>query len=138
MAVFARAVERGSLSAAGRELGLSPAGVGNHVRALEAWLGGRLLHRTTRRLALTETGEAFLERARRILEEVEEARSAAAALEATPRGGLRLSAPTAYGTRDLAPVIADYLISHPEMRIDVALTDRVVDLLEEGFDLAVR
>jgi DNA-binding transcriptional LysR family regulator len=135
---FMRAWERGSFSAAARELGLTPASVGNHVRALEEWLGVRLLQRTTRRLALTEAGEQFLQSARSILDVAAETKAAAAALRATPRGMLRLSAPTSYGTRVLAAIVAGYLLDRPDMKIEVALSDRRVDLLEEGFDLAIR
>ncbi|WP_438027224.1 LysR family transcriptional regulator [Sorangium sp. So ce233] len=138
MAVFTKVVATGSFSKAGRELGLSPAGVSNHIRALEDWLGARLVHRTTRRLSLTEAGEALHERCARILEEVEEAQAAAGALHEAPRGRLKLSAPITFGTRHLAPVIADYLLVYPEVAVDVSLNDRKVDLLEEGFDVAIR
>jgi DNA-binding transcriptional LysR family regulator len=138
MAVFACVIDNGSLSGAGRALGLSPAAIGNHVRALEEWLGARLLNRTTRRIALTEVGEIFLERVRRILEETEQAKETAAALHAAPRGVLRVSAPASFGVRVLAPMIADYLIAHPQMTLHVSLNDRFVDLLEEGFDVAIR
>ncbi|WP_437819519.1 LysR family transcriptional regulator [Sorangium sp. So ce1078] len=138
MAVFTKVVATGSFSKAGRELGLSPAGVSNHVRALEDWLGARLIHRTTRRLSLTEAGEALHERCTRILAEVEQAQAAAGALHASPRGRLKISAPITFGIRHLAPVIADYLLTYPEVAVDVSLNDRKVDLLEEGFDLAVR
>ncbi|QRK06261.1 LysR family transcriptional regulator [Archangium violaceum] len=138
MAVFTRVVASGSLSKAGRELGMSPAGVSHHLRALEDWLGARLLNRTTRRLSLTEVGTGFHARCVRILEEVEEARSAVDALQATPRGLLRVNAPITFGMRHLSPAIADYLAAHPEMAIDIALSDRRVDLLEEGIDVAIR
>ncbi|WP_437623892.1 LysR family transcriptional regulator [Sorangium sp. So ce1151] len=138
MAVFTKVVATGSFSKAGRELGLSPAGVSNHIRALEDWLGARLIHRTTRRLSLTEAGEALHERCARILEEVEGAQAAAGALQEAPRGRLKISAPITFGMRHLAPVIADYLLAYPGVAVDVALNDRKVDLLEEGFDLAVR
>ncbi|WP_437300205.1 LysR family transcriptional regulator [Sorangium sp. So ce426] len=138
MAVFTKVVATGSFSKAGRELGLSPAGVSNHIRALEDWLGARLIHRTTRRLSLTEAGEALHERCARILAEVEEAQAAAGALHEAPRGRLRISVPITFGVRHLAPVITDYLLAYPEVAVDVSLNDRKVDLLEEGFDLAIR
>ncbi|PTL82399.1 LysR family transcriptional regulator [Vitiosangium sp. GDMCC 1.1324] len=138
MAVFVRVVASGSLSKAGRELGMSPAGVSHHIRALEDWLGSRLLERTTRRLGLTEVGAGFHARCVRILEEVEEARSAAAALQVTPRGRLRVNAPITFGIRHLSPAISDYLVAYPEMAIDITLNDRKVDLIEEGFDVAIR
>ncbi|WP_054313403.1 LysR family transcriptional regulator [Mesorhizobium sp. 1M-11] len=138
MEVFARVVESGSLSAAGRDLTLSPAAVGNHIRSLEGWLGARLLHRTTRRMALTEAGEIFLQRVRRILDETEEAKLAAMELQGTPRGILRITAPITFGMQKLGPVIADYLVANPQMQIDLTLSDRTVDLLQEGYDMAIR
>lgn len=138
MGVFARVVESGSLSAVGRDLTLSPAAVGNHIRSLEDWLGARLLHRTTRRLALTEAGEIFLERVHRILDETEEAKRAAIELQGTPRGVLRITVPITFGMHKLGPVIADYLVANPQMQIDLTLSDRTVDLLEEGYDVAIR
>jgi len=136
--VFVRVAELENLSAAGRELGLSPAGVGNHVRALEEWLGARLLHRTTRRISVTEAGQRFFESAHRIVDELADARSATSALQTTPRGILRLTAPMTFGMKVLAPVVADYLVDNPETRIDLVLSDRRVDLIEDGFDMAIR
>jgi DNA-binding transcriptional LysR family regulator len=138
MNLFLRVVERGSLSAAGRELTLSPAAVSNHVRALEDWLGVRLLNRTTRQLTLTEAGETFRERCETILAEVADAEAAAASLQAEPRGVLRVNAPIAFGARHLGPVIAAYLDRYSEMALNLVLNDRVVDLIEEGFDMAIR
>ncbi|WP_315833508.1 LysR family transcriptional regulator [Bradyrhizobium prioriisuperbiae] len=136
--VFVRVVERGSLSAVGRDLSLSPAAVGNHIRAMEEWLGARLLHRTTRRIALTEAGELFLERARRILNETEEAKLISVELQGTPRGVLRITAPITFGMLKFAPVVADYLAENTQMQIDLTLSDQTVDLLQEGYDVAVR
>jgi DNA-binding transcriptional LysR family regulator len=138
MNMFLRVVERGSLSAAGRELALSPAAVSNHIRALEDWLGVRLLNRTTRQLTLTEAGQTFRERCETILAEVADAEAAAASLQAVPRGVLRVNAPIAFGVRHLAPVIAAYLDRYSETTLDLVLNDRVVDLIEEGFDVAIR
>ncbi|WP_247334275.1 LysR family transcriptional regulator [Bradyrhizobium sp. 147] len=138
MNVFLRVIERGSLSAAGRELGLSPAAISNQIRSLEDWLGTRLLNRTTRQLTLTEAGEAFRDRCETILSQVSEAEAAAAALQGAPRGLLRLTAPTTFAIRYLGPVVAAYLARFPEVQIDMVLNDRVVDLIEEGFDLAIR
>lgn len=136
--VFVRAAELGNLSAAGRELGLSPAGVGNHIRALEEWLAARLLHRTTRRVSLTEAGQRFFESAQHIAAELADAKSATSALQSSPRGTLRLAAPVTFGMKVLAPIVADYLAAYPEMRIDIALSDRRIDLVEDGFDMAIR
>ena len=138
MRVFLRVLEQGSLSAAARELKISPAGVSNHLRDLEEWLGTRLLNRTTRKLNLTEAGHGFRERCERILAEVAEAQSAAAYLKARPRGVLRVNAPVTFGIRHLGSAIADYLEQNREMRIDLVLNDSVVDFLEEGFDMAIR
>jgi DNA-binding transcriptional LysR family regulator len=138
MNLFLRVVERGSLSAAGRELALSPAAVSNHIRALEDWLGVRLLNRTTRQLTLTEAGQRFRERCETILAEVADAEAAAASLQAVPRGVLRVNAPIAFGARHLGPVVAAFLDRYAEMTLDLVLNDRVVDLIEEGFDMAIR
>jgi DNA-binding transcriptional LysR family regulator len=138
MNVFLRVIDRGSLSAAGRELGLSPAAVSNHIRSLEDWLGTRLLNRTTRKLTLTEAGESFRERCEVVLSEISEAEAAAASLQSTTRGLLRLNAPTTFAIRHLGPVIAAYLERYPQMQIDLVLSDRMVDLVEEGFDMAIR
>ncbi|WGF88744.1 LysR substrate-binding domain-containing protein [Marinivivus vitaminiproducens] len=133
-----RTIDSGSLSAAARNLNVSPAAAGNHVRALERWLGTRLLNRTTRKIALTEAGSAFLVHARRILEETEAAAAAASRLHAEPSGTLRVSAPVTFSLRVLAPVIADYLAAHARMRINLEVTDRVVDLIEDRLDCAIR
>jgi DNA-binding transcriptional LysR family regulator len=138
LSVFAKVVELSSFAAASRHFGLSPAMVSKHIQALEERLGARLLNRTTRRVSPTEAGRAFYERATRILADLDEAEQAASALQATPRGLLRLNGPLSFGVRHLAPAIADYLAASPEAEIDVTLSDRVVDLVDEGFDLAIR
>lgn len=138
MELFLRVIDRGSLSAAGRELGLSPAAVSNHIRALEDWVGARLLNRTTRALTLTEAGQAFRARCELILSEVGEAQTEASMLQGSPRGVLRVSAPVAFGARWLGAPLATYLNQYPAMELDVVLSDRKVDLIEEGFDVAIR
>ncbi|RJS25822.1 LysR family transcriptional regulator [Corallococcus sp. H22C18031201] len=138
MAVFTKVVASGSLSQAARELGLSPAGVSHHLTTLEDWLGARLLHRTTRKLSLTEVGAGFHARCLRILEDVEDARGAAGAQQAVPRGRLKVNAPISFGTRHLSQAISDYLLAYPEVGVDITLNDRKVDLVEEGIDVAVR
>ncbi|WP_338867928.1 LysR family transcriptional regulator [Myxococcus stipitatus] len=138
MAVFAKVVSSGSFSAAARHFQLTPAAVSKQIQVLEEWAGARLLERTTRRLSLTEAGASFHKRCARILEEVEEARSETSALHVSPRGQLRVSAPLTFGIQHLSPILSDYLAAYPEVTVDVSLNDRRVDLLEEGFDVAVR
>lgn len=138
MAVFARVVEEKGFSAAARRLGLSKSAVSKHVSHLEDEVGARLLHRTTRRLGLTDVGAAFYERCARIVAEVEEAELAISHLQSEPRGVLKVSAPTAFGSRYLAPAMAEFLASHPGLRADLTLDDRIVDLVDDGYDLAVR
>lgn len=138
MRVFVRVAAAGSLAAAGRSLKLSQTMVTKHVDATEARLGVRLLHRSTRRLTLTEAGRGYLEACQRILAEIEEAEGAAAAGQAEPRGLLRLNAPVSFGTSQVAPLLGQFAASYPKVRLDVGLNDRVVDLLEEGWDLAIR
>lgn len=138
MRVFVRVAAVGSLAAAGRSLKLSQTMVTKHVDATEARLGVRLLHRSTRRLTLTEAGRGYLEACQRILAEIEEAEGAAAAGQAEPRGLLRLNAPVSFGTSQVAPLLGQFAASYPKVRLDVGLNDRVVDLIEEGWDLAIR
>jgi DNA-binding transcriptional LysR family regulator len=138
MQVFSRVAALGSLSAAARALGLSPTMVTKHVAALEDRLGVKLLHRTTRRLTLTEAGRRFLDSAERILAEVEEAESAAAADRVDVRGTLRLNVPVSFGVREIAPLLADFAAAYPSLVVELGLNDRVVDLIEEGWDMAVR
>ena len=138
LSVFAKVVEGSSFAAAARHFGLSPAMVSKHILALEERLGARLLNRTTRRVSPTEIGRVFYERATRILADIDDAEQEAGALQATPRGLLRVSGPLSFGTRQLGPAIADFLAACPAVEIDVTLSDRVADLVEEGFDLAIR
>ncbi len=138
MAVFARVVEAQSFTTAAAQLGMSRSAVSKAIAGLESRLGARLLNRTTRRLALTEVGQAFYERCARIVAEAEEAELAVSHLQATPRGTLRISAPVSFGNLHLAPALPDFLRRHRELRVDIGLADRMVDLIEEGYDLAVR
>jgi DNA-binding transcriptional LysR family regulator len=138
MAVFARVVEARSFTTAATQLGMSRSAVSKAIAGLEDRLGARLLNRTTRRLALTEIGRAFYERCARIVAEAEEAELAVSRLQATPRGTLRINAPVSFGTLHLAPTLPDFMKRHPELRIEIDLADRIVDLIEEGYDLAVR
>lgn len=138
MQVFVRVVSLGSFSAAARSLGLSQTMVTKHIAALEERLGVTLLHRTTRRLRLTEAGERYRQSSERILAEIEEAETLAVADRVEPRGTLRLNVPLAFGMREIAPILPRFAARHPALTIDLGLADRVVDLLEERWDLAIR
>lgn len=138
MQVFARAVALGSLSAAARVLGMSQTMATKHIDAVEQRLGVKLLHRTTRRLALTEAGRRYLDAAERILAEVEEAEAAAAAERLDVGGTLRVNAPVSFGVREIAPLLPAFSRSYPSLRLELGLNDRMVDLVEEGWDLAIR
>ena len=138
MAVFASVVEAHGFSAAARRLRLSKSAVSKRVARLEERLGARLLSRTTRRLGLTGEGAAFHQRALRILADIEEAEQAVSQLHAVPRGTLRVNAPMSFGTLHLAPAMPEFMARYPELGIDIAFNDRLVDLVEEGFDLAIR
>jgi DNA-binding transcriptional LysR family regulator len=135
---FEGVVAAGSFAGAARALGLSVAAVSKQVRALEDRLGVRLLHRTTRQVRLTEAGERFHERCQRILADLEEAEREVAARQTTPRGRVRVSAPMSFGERHLGPVVGAFLAANPDVEIDLVLDDRFVDILAEGFDVAVR
>jgi DNA-binding transcriptional LysR family regulator len=136
--VFAQVVESGSFAKAAERLGLSTSATSRQVADLEAHLQTRLLNRTTRRVSLTESGQAFYERAVQLLADLEEAEQEAARTAVVPRGTIRLTTSLNFGVRHLAPAIAEFLAAHAEVRFDVSLSDRIVDLVEEGFDLAVR
>ncbi|MEM7429706.1 MAG: LysR family transcriptional regulator [Pseudomonadota bacterium] len=135
---FTTVVSEGSFVAAAERLGMSRTAVSKHVMDLEAHLGARLLTRTTRRLSLTETGSGYFERARRILGDLEEADAEASELTVNPRGHLRINAPMSFGIAHIAPNLNTYLDRFPDVTVDLSLNDRVVDLVEEGFDLAIR
>jgi DNA-binding transcriptional LysR family regulator len=138
LAAFTRVVEHGSFARAAERLGVSTSAVSRSVSELEAHLGVRLLNRTTRRLSLTESGQAFLERAVQLLADLDEAEAIASAGAVAPRGTLRLTASITFGERHLAPAIAEFGARHPDVRFDVELSDRIVDIVDEGFDLAIR
>lgn len=135
---FVKVVEAGSFARAAERLDVSVSAVSRHVTELEAHLNARLLNRTTRRLSLTEIGRAFHERCVQLLADLEEAEASAGAGTVSPRGTLRLTCGVAFGALHLAPAIAEFLRRYPEMRFDTELSDRVVDLVDEGFDAAVR
>lgn len=138
MAVFVRTVELGSISAAAEAMDLSAQLAGKQVRALEQSLSVKLLNRTTRRQSLTDSGRAFYERAKYILAEMEAAEALIAETRTIPRGHLRISAPITFGSRALAPALAEYLRCHPEVSVDLSLSNRTVDLIDEGYDLVFR
>lgn len=136
--IFARVVTSGSMSNAAREAGCSPAVVSKRIRRLEERLGTRLLQRTTRQIALTEVGQGFYERVVAILAGIEEAESWASSGSSAVRGVLRVTAPTSFGRLHIAPHLPAFLKEHPELTIDLELSDAYVDLVADGFDLAVR
>ena len=138
IAVFVQVIDSGSFTAAAGKLNLSKSVVSKYVTRLEDHLGAQLLNRTTRRLNLTEAGRALYESSRRGLEEIEEAKAEVSRLQGTPRGTLRLNTPMSFGILHIAPIIPDFLKLYPELSIDMNLEDRKVDLIEEGFDLAIR
>jgi len=135
---FAKVVETGSFARAADRLDLSVSAVSRQVADLEAHLGVRLLNRTTRRLSLTESGQAFYERCVQLLADLEEAEESVTASAALPRGTLRLTASISFGVGYLAPAVAEFGARHPQVRFDIQLSDRAVDLVDEGIDLAIR
>lgn len=138
MTAFVRAVERNGFSHAARELGVTPSAVSKLVTRLERKLGIVLLHRTTRKLALTPEGELFFERAQRIVEAIADAEHEIMRFGERPRGRLRINVGTAFGTYVLVPAIPEFKARYPEIQLDLSLDDRVVDLLEAGADLGIR
>jgi DNA-binding transcriptional LysR family regulator len=138
MEVFVRIVESGSLTAAADSLGVSAPSVVRTLAALERSLRVRLLNRTTRRSSLSDEGREYYERCRRVLAEAEAADAALLSRRAEPRGRLRLTAPVAYGRMRVAPIVAAFLARHPGIEVELLLLDRVVDLVEEGVDAAIR
>ncbi|PLR22653.1 LysR family transcriptional regulator [Caulobacter zeae] len=138
MAVFVRTVELGSFSAAADALLMSPQLVGKHVQRLEQHLGVQLLLRTTRRQSLTDFGRTFYDRAKIILAEVEAAEGLAAETQAAPTGRLRINAPVSFGMNTLAPALPDYMKAHPQVAVELTLSNRAVDLVDEGYDAVFR
>ncbi len=138
MAVFTKVVEAGSFTGAAKALGLPKSTVSRKISQLEESLGVRLLERTTRALKLTEIGAGYYEHCARIVSEAEEANLAVSQMQATPRGRLRITAPTEFGSLYLGEAVAEYLQQYPLVQVEAELTNRVVDLIDEGFDLAIR
>jgi DNA-binding transcriptional LysR family regulator len=138
MRAFVRSVELGGFSAAARDLDLTPSALSKLVTRLEDRLGVRLMNRTTRKLALTAEGEAYFAHARRILTDIEEAESEVTRFSESPKGLLRINVGVAFGMHQLAPALPRFLERFPDIELDITVTDRVVDLVEEGADVAIR
>jgi DNA-binding transcriptional LysR family regulator len=137
MRVFAKVVESGSFTGAAARLSISASMVSQHVKELEERLGARLLNRTTRKVSLTEVGRAYYERCTRLLADLEETEQAVSDMHAAPRGELRVNATPTFGILHLAPAIADFTTRFPAISVELILSERIVDLIDEGFDLAV-
>ncbi|MFC3107578.1 LysR family transcriptional regulator [Undibacterium arcticum] len=138
MKVFVKVADAGSLSGAARALALSNPSVTRLLAELESHVGARLFNRSTRRLSLTEAGAAYLERCRQVLLDIDDAALAAGRGAAEPSGTLRINAPVSFAVNHLGPVLAQYAARYPQVHLDVTLSDRVVDLVDEGYDLAIR
>jgi DNA-binding transcriptional LysR family regulator len=138
MEVFVEVVRKNGFARAADALDTSPANVTRIIGDLEAHLGTRLLNRSSRKMSLTESGEALYERAKAIVEDMAEVEAIASATSMKPRGLLRINAPLSFGILHLAPLWARFMALYPEVELDVALIDRVVDIVEEGYDMAIR
>ena len=138
MISFVKVVEGGSVSGAAERLGVAKSAVSRRLRDLEAHLGAELVRRTTRRLTLTDSGRAYYERCRRILEDVNEAEEAVSIQQGRLAGRLRVAAPLSFGLQHLQPAIIDFMQRHPDVQFDLDLNDRQVDLVAEGLDVGVR
>ncbi|MEI9925146.1 MAG: LysR substrate-binding domain-containing protein [Bradyrhizobium sp.] len=136
--VFAKTAAAGSFSAAGRAMGISQTMVTKHIAALEARLGVKLFHRSTRRLSITDAGRSYLEASERILTDMDAIEAAISSDRIEPRGLLRLNAPVSFGTRWIASLLTEFAKLHPYVTVELSLNDRLVDLAEEGWDLAIR
>ena len=138
MRIFAKVVEASGFTTASASLGISTSMVSQHVKQLEERLGARLLNRTTRTMSLTEVGRAYYDRCKRLLSDLEEAEAAAGKMQVAPRGELRVNATPVFGVLHLAPAVADFTTRFPSISVEMMLSDRIVDLVDEGFDVAVR
>ncbi len=138
MAVFAQVVESQSFSKAAERMGLSKSAVSKHVGSLEDRLGVVLLNRTTRRLSLTGPGASFYEHCVRLVADAEEAERAVTQFQVEPKGVIKVNAPIDFGRQHIAPFLAEFLVRYPLLTLDLTLNDRVIDLVEEGYDLAIR
>ncbi len=138
VALFVRAALLANVSAAARELGLSPAVASARIASLERQLGARLLHRTTRRISLTQDGEVFMSRAETLLEAASAARASVGSARTEPQGRLRVSMTASFGRQHVSPAIAEFLRRYPGVSVDLRLTDRMVDLVDAAVDVAIR
>lgn len=136
--VFVQVVETGSFSVASERLGISRAAASKYVSQLEEHLGGRLLNRTTRHVSTTESGQRYFERCKEMLHIMEEADDMVSGLSGTPRGILRISAPSVFAERHVVPLISEFTKRYSEVKVEIMVSDRYVDLVDEGFDLAIR
>ncbi|WP_312255563.1 LysR family transcriptional regulator [Stutzerimonas nitrititolerans] len=138
MATFVKAVELGSFSAAANDLNQSPQLVGKQVKMLEQHLGVSLLNRTTRRQSLTDFGQAFYQRSKMILADVQAAENLAAVTRGTPSGRLRINAPVTFGIRKLSPRLLEYMVKYPQVSVDLTLSNELVDIVDDGYDVVFR
>jgi len=138
MRIFRRVAELGSFSAAANDLDMTPATVSKHIAHLEHHLGTRLIHRTTRRMHLSDSGQLYLDNVQRLLDDLDETELKIRGLDASPKGKLRINAPMSFGLTHLCHVVDDFRNTYPDMDIDLQLTDYVVDLVEQGVDIAIR
>jgi DNA-binding transcriptional LysR family regulator len=138
MLVFCTVVDKGNFVGAAEPLGMSKAAISRYVSGLEERLGARLLHRTTRSLSLTDEGRQFYHQAKDVLAMMDEAEEAVSSSAPEPSGVLRVNAPVSFGILHLAPIWADFMAAYPKVELDISLNDRLVDLVDEGFDTAVR
>ncbi|KQV19700.1 hypothetical protein ASC97_28935 [Rhizobium sp. Root1203] len=136
--VFTRVTELGNFTAAAQEFRISPTMVGQHVRSVEAWLGGRLLNRTTRRQSLTELGRLAYERCRKILSDLDEVEALGAFVSTNVSGHIRVMTPVSFGAHALAPIIKTYLTRYPEVQVELVVGDKIADVIESGADVVVR
>ncbi|PSW20783.1 LysR family transcriptional regulator [Photobacterium sanctipauli] len=136
--LFVRLASTHNISSAGQELGLSPAVASSHINKLEEGLGIRLVHRTTRKVSLTEEGQAFLPHAEEVLATVEAARASVGAGSESPSGTLRVTAPASFGRMHLIPALKGFMARYPQLMVDFRFSDSIVDLVEGGFDIAIR
>ena len=136
--LFTKTIEAGSFSELGRQLHMAPSSISRQINSLEKELGVRLIQRTTRKISLTEAGQIYYERVSKILGDLDDAQQAISQLQAKPKGILRINAAIPFGERKLVPVIPDFLSRYPELRIDLTLEDRAIDLVEARVDLAIR
>lgn len=138
MEAFATVVDQGGFTDAARKMGISKSAVSKHVSALEARLGARLLNRTTRRVSPTEIGLAYYDRARRVLNDAGEADALVSSMQTAPSGMLRICVDTDFGVNHLSPALGDFLLDYPEITVNMELTNRYIELISEGYDLAIR